>query len=212
MSRASRDGRFGPPGVEIIARSRGRGSPGGRANATRRRAKTRLWTGNPTREDAGCRRRERVRAGESLKIPRQAGRCPGRRGSGAEPGGAPASSVVGEGRTFSPTRAPAMTTATYTLERCWRRERWGETARGQRRGWSLVEPMCGKNRGEGARTRSVPRRARPKARTHRHGRPVESLEHDDRAVGLRCQRTPAVAGGSSGLSGNPDPGRFCKIF
>ena len=52
-------------GLEFIARSRGKGVARGDArerDATAWR-RTRLWTGNPTREDAGCRRRERVRAG-----------------------------------------------------------------------------------------------------------------------------------------------------
>ena len=205
-------------GGRDVSRDRaGRGSSGRTREA--RRDGVAKKTPLVVESDAGGRGVPPARArsrGESLRVPRQAGRCPGSRGSGAKPGGALASSVVGEGRTFSPTRAPAMTTATYTLERCLRRERWGRdgTKSADEVGRWSKRCVGERHRGGGARPQMSRAAHRPKACTHRHGRPVESLEHDDRAVGLRCQRTPAVGGGEAADSGwEPKPrGGSARFF
>ena len=117
----------------------------GRANSRRDRARssepagfatareTRGWSrrrgarGPAARGVANARARARTRGGESPKKgePRRAARLdrhPRREGARARRGAEASARGVGgraeRRRTFSPTRAPAMTTPTYTLERC----------------------------------------------------------------------------------------------
>ena len=217
VRRASRDVRFvsadaGVGMYRAIAREGGR--PRGRESATRRRGEEDAFNGGirrgRTRGAAGA---SAFARGKALKNTAPGWTLSGKSGVGGETRGALASSVVGEGRTFSPTRAPAMTTATYTLERCLRRERWGRDGTKSADEVGRWSKRCVGEGHRGARPQMSRAAHRPKACTHRHGRPVESLEHDDRAVGLRCQRTPAVGGGKQRTpGGNPNPGEVLQDF
>lgn len=116
----------------------------------------------------------------------------------------------GGGRTFSPTSAPAMTTATYTLERCaeeWRRgtgRSRSDSIEGVRVYFVVGAARGPSRRGFGSR--------RSRSGTHRHRGLVERFEHGVR--GYVSEEAFARSGlcPHAGEGGRRKPDRSLSIF
>jgi hypothetical protein len=116
----------------------------------------------------------------------------------------------GGGRTFSPTSAPAMTTATYTLERCaeeWRRgtgRSRSDSIEGVRVYFVVGAARGPSRRGFGSR--------RSRSGTHRHRGLVERFEHGVR--GYVSEEAFARSGlcPHAGEGGRRKPDRYLSVF
>ena len=206
-------------GGRNVSRDRaGRGSSGRtRESATRRRGEEDAFNGGirrgRTRGAAGA---SAFARGKALKITAPGWTLSGKSGVGGETRGSAGIERGGGGAHLLADESTRDDDGHVHAGALFEEGKMGERRHEvSRRGWSLVETMCGRRtQGEGARPQMSRAAHRPKACTHRHGRPVESLEHDDRAVGLRCQRTPAVGGGEAADSRwEPEPrGGSARFF
>lgn len=135
--------------------------------------------------------------------------CPAGDDRGASTGGR-SDRRAGGGRTFSPTSAPAMTTATYTLERCaeeWRRgtgRSRSDSIEGVRVYFVVGAARGPSRRGFGSR--------RSRSGTHRHRGLVERFEHGVR--GYVSEEAFARSGlcPHAGEGGRRKPDRYLSVF